>query len=105
MYAIIETGGKQYRATPEQDMVVEKLNAEPGQIVTLDRVALVEDDGKIMVGAPFVEGAKVICRVVAHGRGRKTDVFFFKSKENLKRAKGHRQPYTRLRVEQIAVGL
>jgi large subunit ribosomal protein L21 len=103
MYAIVETGGKQYRATPEEDMLVEKLAAEPGQAVEFDRVALVEDDGKVTVGTPWVDGAKVMCRVLAHGKGRKVDVFFFKAKENLKRAKGHRQQYTRLRVEQIAL--
>jgi large subunit ribosomal protein L21 len=104
MYAIVETGGKQYRATPEQDMLVEKLAAEPGQVVEFDRVALVEDDGKVTVGTPWVDGAKVMCRVLAHGKGRKVDVFFFKAKENLKRAKGHRQQYTRLRVEGITLG-
>jgi large subunit ribosomal protein L21 len=104
MYAIIETGGKQYRATPEEDMLVEKLAADPGQVVEFDRVALVEDDGKVTVGTPWVDGAKVMCRVLAHGKGRKVDVFFFKAKENLKRAKGHRQQYTRLRVEGITLG-
>jgi large subunit ribosomal protein L21 len=104
MYAIIDTGGKQYRATPEQDILVEKLEAEPGQVVEFDRVALVEDDGKVTVGTPWVDGAKVMCRVLAHGKGRKVDVFFFKAKENLKRAKGHRQQFTRLRVEGITLG-
>ncbi len=103
MYAILETGGKQYRATPEQNILVEKLEAEPGQVVEFDHVAMVEDDGKVSVGTPWVNGAKVTCRVLAHGKGRKVDVFFFKSKENLKRAMGHRQQYTRLRVEQITV--
>jgi large subunit ribosomal protein L21 len=104
MYAIVETGGKQYRATPEQDLLVEKLAAEPGEVVELDQVAMVEDDGSVTVGKPWVDGAKVTCRVLAHGKGRKVDVFFFKSKQNLKRAMGHRQQYTRLRVEQITVG-
>jgi large subunit ribosomal protein L21 len=104
MYAIVETGGKQYRATPEQDILVEKLAAAPGEVVELDRVAMVDQDGSVMVGTPWVDGAKVICRVLAHGKGRKIDVFFFKSKQNLKRAMGHRQQYTRLRVEKITVG-
>jgi len=103
MYAIVETGGKQYRATPEQDLLVEKLAAQPGEVVEFDRVALVEQDGSVMVGRPWVDGARVTCRVVAHGKGPKVDVFFFKSKQNLKRAKGHRQQYTRLRVEQVTV--
>ncbi len=103
MYAIVETGGKQYRATPEQDMLVEKLPAEPGEVVEFDQVAMVEQDGAVTVGAPWVDGAKVMCRVLAHGKGPKIDVFFYKSKENLKRAKGHRQQYTRVRVEEISI--
>ena len=104
MYAIVETGGKQYRATPEEDLVVEKLEAEPGQVVEFDRVALIEEDGLVTVGRPWVEGARVKCRVVGHGKGPKVDVFFFKVRENLKRAMGHRQRCTRLRVEGIAIG-
>jgi large subunit ribosomal protein L21 len=104
MYAIIETGGKQYRARPEQDLVVEKLNVNPGDMIELDQVALVEQDGQVTVGAPWVGGAKVTCRVLAHTKGPKVDVFFFKPKESsLHRNKGHRQQYTRLRVEGISV--
>jgi len=104
MYAIVETGGKQYRVAPAEDVFVEKLAAEPGEVVELDRVALVEEDGNVSVGTPWVEGAKVTCRVVAHGKGRKVDVFTYKAKENIKRKMGHRQQYTRLRVEKISVG-
>jgi large subunit ribosomal protein L21 len=103
MYAILEAGGKQYRATPEQDLLVEKLEAERGQVVEFDRVALVERDGKVTVGKPWIKNAKVVCRVVDHGKGPKIDVFFYKAKENVKRKKGHRQPFTRLRVEKITV--
>ena len=104
MYAILEAGGKQYRAAPSEDIIVEKLPAEPGQVVEFDRVALVEREGKVTVGAPWVKGARVTCRVLAHEKGRKVDVFFYKAKENIKKKKGHRQPYTRLRVEKITVG-
>lgn len=104
MYAVIETGGKQYRVEPDEEMMVERLSAQPGETVEIDRVALVERDGKVEVGAPWVEGAKVVCRVVSHGRGRKVDVFKFKAKENYKRKLGHRQSYTRLRVESISLG-
>ncbi|MBN1459064.1 MAG: 50S ribosomal protein L21 [Armatimonadetes bacterium] len=103
MYAILETGGKQYRAAPEEDLVVEKLAADLGQVVEFDRVALLERDGKVTVGTPWVKNAKVTCRVIEHGKGPKIEVFFFKPKENLKRKKGHRQPFTRLRVEKITV--
>jgi len=106
MYAVVDTGGKQYRVEPEAIVAVEKLPARlrRGELVELERVAMVEQDGKVLVGAPWVEGAKVTCRVVSHGRGRKVDVFTFKAKDNYKRKKGHRQPYTQLRVEKITVG-
>ncbi|MDH4179487.1 MAG: 50S ribosomal protein L21 [Armatimonadota bacterium] len=104
MYAILDAGGKQYRATPAEDIIVDKLAAEPGQVVEFEQVALVEREGKVTVGKPWVKGAKVTCRVLAHEKGRKIDVFFYKAKENIKRKRGHRQPYTRLRVEKITVG-
>jgi len=104
MYAIIESGGKQYRVEPDEIFAVEKLSAEPGDVIELDRVGLLEQDGQVQVGAPWVAGAKVVCRVVSHGRGRKLDVFTYKAKKNYKRKLGHRQAYTRLRVEGITVG-
>lgn len=104
MYAIIEAGGRQYRVEPEDVLTVERMKVEAGETVSLERVALLERDGEVLVGAPWVEGAAVKCRVLGHGRGRKVDVFFFKAKENIKRKVGHRQPYTRLRVEEIAGG-
>jgi len=104
MYAVVETGGKQYRVAPDELVAVEKLPAEAGEVIELDRVALVEVDGRVQVGTPWVEGAKVTCRVVSHGRGRKVDVFTYKAKKNYKRKLGHRQPYTQLMVEKISVG-
>lgn len=104
MYAILETGGKQYRAEPGQELVVERLPTEPGATVEFERVALVEQDGAVNVGAPWLHGAKVTCRVVGHEQGRKVDVFFYKAKENLKRSRGHRQQYTRLLVEKVTAG-
>jgi len=104
MYAIIEAGGSQHRVEPDQELTVEKLTAAPGDTVEFEQVALVEREGEVKVGAPYVKGAKVTCRVVSHGRGPKIDVFFYKARENLKRSKGHRQPYTRLRVEKITAG-
>ncbi len=104
MYAILEAGGKQYRVAPAEDIIVEKLTVELGEVVEFDRVALVEREGKVSVGTPWVKGAKVTCRVLAHEKGPKIDVFFYKAKENIQRRQGHRQPYTRLRVEKITVG-
>ena len=104
VYAIVETGGKQYRVEPEEIFRTEKLKAEPGEKVELERVALVERNGKVRGGAPWVKGARVSCRVICHGRGRKIDVFTYKAKENIKRKMGHRQSYTQLLVEKITVG-
>ena len=104
MYAILDTGGKQYRVEPDETITVEKLPAEQGETVVFHRVALVERQGKVRLGTPWVKGAKVTCRVLSHGRGRKLDVSTYKPKDNIKRKLGHRQPYTRLRVEKITVG-
>lgn len=104
MYAIVETGGKQYRVEPDEIFRTEKVKAEPGEKVELERVALVERNGKVRVGTPWVKGARVSCRVISHGRGRKISVFTFKAKENIKRKMGHRQSYTQLLVEKITVG-
>jgi large subunit ribosomal protein L21 len=103
MYAIIETGGKQYRVEPDEIMSVEKLAAEPGDVVEFDKVALLRDEAQVLVGAPWVEGAKVTARVLAHGKDRKIVVFNYKAKENLKRKQGHRQVHTRVKVESITV--
>ena len=104
MYAILETGGKQHRVEPDQVLTVELLPAEPGEVIELDRVALVERDGKVRVGTPWVKGARVTCRVLSHTRGRKIQVFTYKAKGNVKRSMGHRQHHTRLRVEKITLG-
>ena len=104
MYAIIETGGKQYRVEPNEIFAVEKLDVEDGATVEFDKVALVQDEGKVVVGRPWVEGAKVVCRVLkAEGKDRKIVVFTYKAKSNYKRRKGHRQRFTQVKVEQIAV--
>jgi len=104
MYAILEAGGKQHRVEPDMVLTVDKLAVEPGKAVEFDRVALVERDGKVRVGNPWVKGARVTCRVLSHLRGRKTDVSTYKPKGNIKRKVGHRQAYTQVRVEKITVG-
>ncbi len=103
MYAILEAGGRQHRVEPDTIFVVDKLAAEPGKAVEFDRVALIERDGKVRLGDPWVKNAKVTCRVLAHLRGPKTDVSTYKPKTNIKRKLGQRQTYTRLRVEKITV--
>ncbi len=102
MYAVIETGGKQLTVR-EGDLVrLERLDAAPGDLVTLDRVLLV-GDGQTKIGAPTVDGASVQARVVRQGRARKIVVMKFKAKAHSRRKTGHRQAYTELRVERIAV--
>lgn len=101
MYAVIETGGKQYRVSPGQTVEVELLAAEPGTSVTLDRVLLVSADGNTLVGTPTVPGARVVATIAREGRGPKIIVFKYKSKKRYRRTKGHRQDYTYLTITDI----
>ncbi|MER3398872.1 MAG: 50S ribosomal protein L21 [Chloroflexota bacterium] len=105
MYAIVETGGKQYRVQPGDTLLVERLEAPVGGQVDLDRVLLVvPDSGPPLVGRPLVPGARVRARVMAQEKGRKIIVFKFKAKTRYRRKHGHRQRYTRLAVEEIQLG-
>jgi large subunit ribosomal protein L21 len=101
MYAVIETGGKQYRVSPGQTVEVELLPAEPGATVTLDRVLLVSAEDNTTVGQPVVPGGAVIATVIGEGRGKKVIVFKYKSKKRYRRTTGHRQDYTYLTVTDI----
>ena len=101
MYAIIETGGKQYRVQEGDKIVVEKLAVEEGQEVAFERVLTVVKDGEDLVGAPVVAGAKVVAKVVEHGKGKKILVFKYKAKSNYRRRQGHRQPFTQVVIEKI----
>ncbi|MFO7152272.1 MAG: 50S ribosomal protein L21 [Bacillota bacterium] len=101
MYAIIETGGKQYRVSEGDVIRVEKLCAQEGETVELDRVLAVSDGEKLTVGQPVLENAKVTATVLKHGKGKKIIVFKYKPKKNYRRKKGHRQPYTEIRIEKI----
>lgn len=101
MYAIIETGGKQLRIAEGDVIVVEKLPAEPGSEVRFDNVLLVEKDGAVTVGTPTVKGAAALGRVLEQGKGKKILVFRYKAKKNVRRRRGHRQPFTRVRIEKI----
>ncbi|KXG74631.1 50S ribosomal protein L21 [Fervidicola ferrireducens] len=103
MYAIIETGGKQYRVSEGDVIRVEKLRAQEGETVELDRVLAVSDGEKLMVGQPVLENAKVTATVLKHGKGKKIIVFKYKPKKNYRRKKGHRQPYTEIKIEKIEV--
>ena len=101
MYAIVETGGKQYRAEPGRMLSVEKLAGQKGDRIELTRVLLVADGERVTVGLPTVEGAKVVSEIVRQGRGRKIRVFKFKRRKNYRRHIGHRQATTMLRVMEI----
>ncbi|HHT66763.1 MAG TPA: 50S ribosomal protein L21 [Erysipelotrichaceae bacterium] len=100
MYAIIETGGKQVRVEVGSKIYVEKLDAEVGSTVTIDKVLLLGDK-TVKVGSPYVDGAKVTAKVEKQGKGKKIRVFKYKSKANVRKTIGHRQPYTCLVVETI----
>ena len=101
MYAVIKTGGKQYRVREGVSLAVEKLDAEPGATVEFDQVLLVSDGTNIRIGTPFVEGGKVTAVVQTQGKGRKVGIVKFRRRKGYKRMKGHRQPYTRVQVTGI----
>ncbi|MBE3596795.1 MAG: 50S ribosomal protein L21 [Hydrogenibacillus sp.] len=101
MYAIIETGGKQYRVEQGDILFIEKLPAEVGETVVFDKVLFVNANGEAKIGTPYVEGARVSARVEKQGRGKKIIVFKYKPKKNYHKKQGHRQPYTRVRIEAI----
>lgn len=101
MYAIIETGGKQYRVQEGDVVFVEKISAEEGEAVVFDRILAVSKDGQLTVGSPAVEGASVNAKVLGHGKDRKIIVFKYKPKKGYRRKQGHRQPYTKVQIEKI----
>ena len=103
MYAIFESGGRQYRAEQDSVLRIDKLEAEVGESLTFDKVlALSSDDTGLAVGAPYVSGAKVEAQVVEQGKGRKIIVFKYRPKSQYKRTRGHRQHYTAVRITGIA---
>lgn len=103
MYAVVETGGKQYRVAVGQEIDVEKLEGEPGAEVALERVLLVADAGQVSVGAPLVAGARVLATVEDQHKDAKVIVFKFRAKKRYRRKRGHRQLLTRLRIKEIIV--
>ena len=106
MYAIVRTGGKQYKVKPGDKVTVEKLEGNKGDSIKLEEVLFLseENDTDPMIGKPLVEGAKVDCEIVAQARTKKTIVFKFKKRKRYMRNKGHRQELTMLRVKNIACG-
>ena len=101
MYAIIETGGKQYKVEAGDVVFVEKLGADEESEYTFDKVIALGTDDGIKVGAPYVDGASVTAKVVKNGKGKKITVMTYKPKKNEKRKLGHRQPYTKVEITAI----
>jgi large subunit ribosomal protein L21 len=101
MYAVLETGSKQYRVTPGDTLQIERLTAEAGQTHTFDRVLLVNTDGQVKVGAPTVAGANVVADVVGHIRGPKVLSFKMKRRKGYHKTTGHRQELTVVKIKEI----
>ena len=101
MYAVIVTGGKQYKVSEGDTLFVEKLDAQEGEVVTFDTVLAVSDGDALTIGEPTVDGAKVTAKVLKQGKAKKIYVFKMKRKKNERSKKGHRQPYTKVVIETI----
>ncbi len=101
MYAIIVTGGKQYKVEAGDTLFIEKLDVEDDSEVVFDKVVAVGKEDGIVVGAPYVDGATVTAKAIKNGKAKKVTVFTYKPKKNEKRKKGHRQPYTKVEISAI----
>jgi large subunit ribosomal protein L21 len=104
IYAIIETGGKQYKVAPKQTIEVERLDVPEGDIVELDRVLFIGEDKNALVGNPVIKGAKVVATSLGEAKGEKVIVFKYKAKVRYRRKRGHRQTYTKILVNEIIKG-
>ena len=101
MYAVVKTGGKQYRVSPGEKLKVEQLTADVGAEVVLDQVLMVGEGESVRLGQPVVAGATVTATVVAHGRGEKIKIFKMRRRKHYQKHQGHRQNYTELKIEAI----
>lgn len=102
MYAVIESGGKQYKVAPGEVVRVEKLSQESGATVEFNRVLAVHDDQQIIVGTPWIQNAKVVGTVVAGGKAKKVIIFKYKRKKQYRVTRGHRQLYTSVKIDEIS---
>lgn len=102
MFAIIETGGKQYKVAPGAKLKVEKLGTAKGDAVTFDKVLLLDDGKETKIGAPYLSGVVVTAVVAEEGRGKKKTVFRYHSKTRYRKLKGHRQAYSEVQIETVA---
>ncbi|MCL1974963.1 MAG: 50S ribosomal protein L21 [Firmicutes bacterium] len=101
MFAIIETGGKQYKVAEGDIINVELLKGEPNSTVEIDKIIALHDGENLTTGTPYIENAKISCTVLEHGKAKKVIVFKYKPKKNIRVKNGHRQPFTKLQVEKI----
>ena len=101
MYAVIATGGKQYKVTQGETLRVEKLDGEEGSTITLDNVLMVADGDKVEVGTPTLDKASVTAKITAHGRGKKVEIIKFRRRKHSRRQMGHRQSYTEIEDTEI----
>jgi large subunit ribosomal protein L21 len=101
MYAVIETGGKQYRVSEGQAIKFEKLDVEPGAKVQFDKILMVADGDSIQVGSPYISGGKVTAEVLSQGRGKKVKIIKFRRRKHYRRQMGHRQYYTEVKITGI----
>ena len=102
MYAVIKTGGKQYRVAPGEKLKIESITADVGTTIVLDQVLMVAEGESVKVGNPTVTGAKVSATVLSHGRGQKVRIFKLRRRKHYQKTQGHRQNYTEIRVDAIA---
>ena len=101
MYAVIETGGKQYKVQEGDSLFVEKLDVNADDTITIDKVLIIGDGATVQIGEPYVKGATVTANVVKNGKAKKIIVFKYKAKKGYSKKQGHRQPYTKLEITKI----
>lgn len=104
MFAIVKTGGKQFKAAKDDVLIVEKIDGEPGTKIDLDEVVMVVAEGKVTTGSPFVKGAKVKAEIIRQAKAKKIVGYNYKAKKNIRKRWGHRQPQTFLRILDVVGG-
>jgi large subunit ribosomal protein L21 len=103
MYAVIQTGGKQYRVSPGLNIQIEKLPGNVGDTITFDQVLIAADGDKVQIGKPLLENVKVVGQLKRHGKNRKVIIFKFKRRKNFRRKRGHRQEFSLVQIENIVM--
>ena len=103
MYAVINTGGKQHKVAEGEFLKVDKLKASEGEPVDITDVLLIEKDGEVTLGSPFIEGAKVTAKILRHGKEDKVTIIKMKRRKDYRKKQGHRQNYSEIQIEQISV--